>query len=129
MVQTTGTALPFARVASDSTSIYEVARQEQAIALDIWSPNASTRDILGSAITSAVASSATLQLPDGSYTGIPRLSLTNLDDLPETNNIWRRTNRYIVEYATTRVSVDPAVLFVAGSINQLIKWGQIPPAS
>jgi len=110
VVTVPGASHVVARTMALQVSTAEWARQEQGFRIAVWSPSPGVRDAACSAIGSQLAQTAFLTLAD--QTG-GRLRYRNTASFDEGQGagVYRRDLVYDVEYATTVVSMLPAMLF------------------
>ncbi len=110
VVTVPGAAHLVARTMAMQISTAEWARQEQGFRVSVWSPSPGFRDAACSAIGSQLAQTAFLTLAD--QTG-GRLRYRNTASFDEGQGagVYRRDLVYDIEYATTVVSMLPAMLF------------------
>jgi hypothetical protein len=99
-----------ARTLALQVSTAELARQEQGFRIAVWSPSPGMRDAACSAIGSTLAQTAFLTLADQTG-GRVRYRNTASFDEGQGAGVYRRDLVYDVEYATTAVSMLPAMLF------------------
>jgi hypothetical protein len=110
-------------------------QQEQGIRVSIWAPTPAARDNIAAVIDNALAclknaisGAPTRFFPVGS-SEFARLAYrtTYSNDMPARDRIWRRDLCYTVEYPTTLIEQDPAVLFAGGHFwsNYVVlnQWG------
>ncbi len=96
----------------------EVRRQDQGFRISCWCNTPATRDTTAALIDNAIAG---LRDANGNLTrfmpilpgasGWIRYLRGYVNDVPTKDTLWRRDLSYMVEYPTTNISVDPAVLF------------------
>jgi hypothetical protein len=107
-----------AAVMVPNTSATEVRRQDQGLRLTVWAPSPALRDTTASLIDQAIAALRDINgnltrfltiLPG--ETGPIRYLRTYVDDKPQKAGVWRRDLLYHVEYPTTAIETDPAMLF------------------
>lgn len=111
-----GAAQLEARTVADGGALMEVRRQEQHFRLTAWCPDPATRDATASAIDADFATRPFIDLPDGTQ-GRLLYAGTAVFDQSQDAALYRRDLIYSVEYATTRSTTQPAMLFGTGAIN------------
>lgn len=107
-----------ARVVADQTVMAETRRQTQIVSVDCWCPTPEGRDAVAGAVDAGFANmmdsagrlTMFFALADGSEAWL-RYAASATDDSPQNANLWRRTLRYSVEYATTLTLSLPEMLF------------------
>jgi hypothetical protein len=109
---------------TDSTMFQYLDRQCQVISINLFAPNPFLRNVFGSAIKQGVDALRVLQLADGLATSKPKYMNTHYDDVPENTLLWRRTDRYELEYQSALFETFPPVLFIGGLIQQTALYGQ-----
>ncbi|GAN76362.1 hypothetical protein [Acidisphaera rubrifaciens] len=105
-----------ARVAVASSAISEVRRQTQTFRITCWCPDYATRDVIAAAIDTALAPLAFITLPDGTAARL-RGTGGETTDRAEDAALFRRDLTYEVEYATTVVQTQPAMLIGVGVVD------------
>jgi len=70
----------------------------------------------------SAATAACIGLPDGSDALI-HYSSSKTDDAPEQANLWRRDLRYMVNFPTTLLQMQPAVLFAGVNLTTTAQNG------
>jgi hypothetical protein len=105
-----GAARVVARTLALQVSTAEWARQEQGFRIAVWSPSPGLRDRACSAIGSQLAQTAFLELADTTGGRIRYRNTASFDE-GQGAGVYRRDLVYDVEYATTVVSMLPAMLF------------------
>ena len=98
------------RVVADGTTETEWVRQSQAIRLSAWCPDPYGRDKLCSALGSALAGSAFLDLADGSSGRLRYRSTQSFDDHQDAQE-YRRDLIYDAEFGTLSRLTTPTMLF------------------
>ncbi len=119
-----------AAVAADQQAWLETRRQEHAVWICIWSPTSLLRDLFAGAIDGGIANmqdqwgrqTVQFALPDGSDALI-HYSSSKTDDAPEQANLWRRDLRYLVNFPTTLLQMQPAVLFAGVNLTTTAQNG------
>lgn len=99
-----------ARTAADAASAQELRRQQQQFRITAWCPSPDLRDAACEAIDVAFAATPFLRLPDTSAARL-RFSSTTTFDTRQDAALYRRDLLYTVEYPTTRIVVEPSMLF------------------
>ena len=99
-----------ARIAADGKAVTEWGRQEQGFRVTAWCPHPVTRDLVCSAVGSAISATSFLTLSDGTSGRIRYRSTTSIDDA-QTSQLYRRDMVFSVEYATSASSGAPSMLF------------------
>jgi hypothetical protein len=110
IVTVPGAAHLVARTMAVQRSTAEWARQEQGFRVAVWSPSPGMRDAACSAIGSQLAQTSFLTLADMTG-GRVRYRNTASFDEGQGAGVYRRDLVYDVEYASTAVSMLPAMLF------------------
>ena len=113
-----------AKVAAMQQAWLETRRQEHALWICVWSPTSLLRDLFAGAVDAGIANMQdqwgrqTMQfgLPDGSNALI-HYSSSKTDDSPEQANLWRRDLRYVLNFPTTLLEMQPEVLFAGGVVT------------
>jgi hypothetical protein len=95
-----GAPQPTLRTGGFATVGREVKRQQRTIRICIWSPTPALRDAVAKVIDPFLADIEFLTLPDG-YGGRLLYQRSDLVDLGEKANLYRRDLCYSVEYPTT----------------------------
>ena len=109
-VSVPGAVKLLARVAADGTTLTEWGRQDQGFRISAWCPDPSTRDVVCSAVGSALASASFLALADGTGGRVRYRSTTSVDDA-QNAQLYRRDLVVSVEYATSLLVAAPSLLF------------------
>lgn len=107
-----------ARVVSCSGAMKEIRRQEQGFKVSIWCSSPVIRDIIAPVVDGALADRIFIALVDGT-SGRIRFDSQVTTDSSEDANLYRQDFVYRVEYPTTILKSDPAMLFgkLAEKIN------------
>ncbi len=124
-------------VVADQPAWMETRRQEQALWICIWSPTPLLRDLFGGAVDGGIANMQdqwgrqTIQfgLPDGSNALI-RYSNSRTDDAPQQANLWRRDLRYLLNFPTTLLQMQPTVIFAGATVSvngETVDVGDLQP--
>lgn len=121
------TATVFADVVGDSTAQEEIRRQHQCFKLTLWAPNHKVRDAIGAKLTQVMAGMRSLTLADGSITGMPLYRGVIVEDQTQKNGVWKRSERYELEYATVLNEEVPGILFVGLNTNVDVTYGHFHP--
>jgi len=111
-------------VAADQPAWMETRRQEQALWICIWAPTPLLRDLFGGAVDGGIANmqdqwgrqTTQFGLPDGSNALI-RYSNSRTDDAPQQANLWRRDLRYLLNFPTTLLQMQPTVVFAGATVS------------
>ena len=98
------------RVVADQTMRRETRRQRQVIRLSAWCPDPATRDRLAGAIDAHLSAVDFIDLPDGGRGRLLFRGSTVLDQ-GRAARLFRRDLFYAVDYATTLVATQPAMIF------------------
>jgi hypothetical protein len=106
----TGASGLLARVVANASVMQEVRRQEQRFRITCWCPTPTSRDISASAIDQLLVGFQFINLADGSL-GRLQYHGTLVFDQSQDALLYRRDLLYDVEYPTTVVVVQPAMLF------------------
>ena len=106
-----------ARVGADTGVMQELRRQEQRIRISVWSGSPEQRDLVSETIDVALAGVDFLPLADGSFARLQSAGGAVLDG-QEASALYRRDLVFLLEYATTRVVVEPPMLFGDLSFDQ-----------
>lgn len=117
----------FASVVGDSTSQEEIRRQSQCFRLTLWAHDHKVRDIVGSRLTSVMSEVRSLALSDGSLTGLPIYRGITVDDQTQKTGVWKRSERYEVEYPTVKTEIVPGILFLGLNTNVNLVYGSFHP--
>ena len=107
-----------ARVVAGGSALSELRRQTQDFRVTFWCPTPSLRDEVAGAVDAALAQLAFIGMPDGSQARI-RFAGSAVVDREEDAQLYRRDLVYSVEYATTLIQRQPAMLFGDGLVNTL----------
>lgn len=111
------TSLPVvAPVETDTRVVTETRRQSQMFWVMVHAPDPAARDKVGKWVSDVMASLRSLALADGAVTDLPRYAGTWINDGTQTEKVWRRDERYEIDYPTTKTEVQPAALFVGGKL-------------
>lgn len=107
-----------ARVVSGSGVMKEIRRQEQGFMISIWCASPVVRDVVVPVVDDALAKKIFIALVDGTY-GRLRFENQITTDSSEDADLYRRDLVYMVEYPTTILRSEPAMLFgtIAETIN------------
>jgi hypothetical protein len=113
-----------ARVGIDQPSWQETRRQSQHIWVMCWAPSPAARDAVASVVDAGFANMTNasgdltyfIPLPDGSSADL-RYFTNHTIDQTQKANLWRRDLRYVVEYPTTLVQLQPTLLFPTTSFD------------
>jgi hypothetical protein len=105
-----GAGLIVGRVVADQQGLREVRRQSQGFRISCWCPSPTTRDACASAIDATFAAMRFIDLPDGTQGHLTFRSSLVFDQSQDAK-LWRRDLLYAVDYATTLVSTQPAMIF------------------
>jgi len=103
----------------------EVRRQDQGFRVSCWCTTPALRDLTAGLIDNAIAG---LRNASGNLTrflpiattpqmGWIRWARTYVNDVPSKDNLWRRDEVYMIEYPTTLLESDPAMLFGGGTLS------------
>lgn len=111
-----GAAQIEARTVADGGVLMELRRQEQHFRITAWCPDPASRDATASCIDADFAARRFIDLPDGTQ-GRLLYAATAVFDQSQDAALYRRDLIYSVEYATTRSTTQPAMLFGTGAIN------------
>ena len=111
-----GAGVLLARTVADAGVLMELRRQTQIFRITSWCPDPATRDGTAAAIDSALAAQSFVALPDRTQGRLIYVGSTVFDQSQDAA-LYRRDLLYSVDYATTRVATQPAMLFGAGAIN------------
>ena len=95
-----GTPQPTLRTGGYATVAKEVKRQQRVVRISIWSPTPTLRDAVASLLDAFLAQIEFLTLPDG-FGGRLLYHHSDLVDLQEKANLYRRDLCYSVEFPTT----------------------------
>lgn len=117
----------FADVVGDSTSQEEISRQCQCFKLTIWAPNHRVRDAIGKKLTQVMAGQRSLTLVDGAVTGKPLFRGVVVEDQTQKSGVWKRSERYEIEYATVLEEQVPGFLFFGLNTNVDVAFGYFHP--
>jgi hypothetical protein len=96
----TGTPQPTLRTGGTATMGKEVKRQSRVVRIVIWAPTPALRDAVAKVLDPMLAQINFLTLPDG-FAGRLLYHHSDLVDLQEKANLYRRDLCYSVEYPTT----------------------------
>ena len=99
-----------ARTAADATSAQELRRQRQEFRITAWCPTPDLRDAACEVVDIAYAATPFLTLADGSPARLLFASTTTFDTRQDAA-LYRRDLLYTVEYPTTRLAIEPSMLF------------------
>jgi hypothetical protein len=111
----------FGQVVADQLQYKETRRQIQAYQITVWAPNPWVRDVVGSAISEMLADTRAIYFTDGSISNIPQYRGVWIDDQTEKVGVWKRVERYEIEYPTIKINSAPIVLFP--SVNtEIPEW-------
>jgi len=99
-----------ARTASLVSSLEEWSRQEQGFQVSVWAPTPNLRDLVAQMIGCTLTQISFLTLADGTGGRLRYRSTANYDT-DQASSIYRRDLNYEVEYATTIMNNNPAMLF------------------
>jgi hypothetical protein len=113
-----------ARVGADQPVWQETRRQAQNVWVIIWSPNPSARDKVAGTVDAGFADMTDaygnltyfMPLPDGSSADLRYFSTHTIDQTQKAN-LWRRDLRYVAEYPTTMLQMQPTLLFPTTSFD------------
>jgi hypothetical protein len=107
-----------ARIVTDTPALQEIRRQRLAIRVTCWCPSPATRDATAAAIDTNFATKPFISLADGS---VARLTFAGGAVLDQSQDaaLYRRDLLYDVEYATTIIQSQPAMLFGSLEMNAL----------
>lgn len=107
-----------ARVVAGSGAMKEIRRQEQGFGISIWCSSPLMRDVISPVVDGSLAEKNFIALLDGTY-GRVRFESVVTTDSSEDANLYRRDLIYMVDYPTTILRSDPAMLFltVAETVN------------
>ena len=100
-----------ARTGRDQIATMETRRQKQQFRITVWAPNPVVRAQIASAIDVMMSDVRFINFPDGSCSSIPEGRGTYVDDVPQTENLFRRDLRYAIEYPTLKLQAQPPFLF------------------
>jgi hypothetical protein len=111
-----------ARVVCDNNAAFESRRQEKDVRIICWCPTPPVRDIVASAIDSAVDQLSFLPLADGTAA---RVIYRNTASYDQAQNalLYRRDLVYTIEYPTVTSIQQPSLLFGASGLNANITFG------
>ncbi len=96
------------RVGVTTTAISEVRRQKRGFQLTVWASTPIQRQIIASALDSALAVNYFLSLPDGTAARMIYSSSIETDML-QNEQIYRRDLIYSVEFATTQTEIQTQI--------------------
>lgn len=99
-----------ARVGTVGTSIREVGRQKRQFFVTIWAADPTTRDAVGKIVHPTMQGVFRLSMPDGTTATVATADDGNPNDGLQKEQLYRRTHRYAIEYATTQTEQDAQVL-------------------
>ncbi len=99
-----------ARTAADAYSTMELRRQRQGFRVTAWCPSPELRDIACGLLDVGFAATPFLVLSDGSSARLRFSASTSFDDRQDAL-LYRRDMLYSVEFSTTQVAIQPAMLF------------------
>ncbi|ONG55739.1 hypothetical protein BKE38_08715 [Pseudoroseomonas deserti] len=111
--------LVIARVGLDGTATTMLSQESQSFQVSVWAATPDLRERLSSQVKVAIARTNALLMPDGLWTGVPRLGAGSMSDASGTEDVWRRDLRWSIDYHTTETESFPAVVFVGGTITNL----------
>lgn len=106
------------RAGGVGTAVRELKRQEKDFQVTVWSPNPTLRDVIGSALDSALAETSNVSFADGSP-GIFLYSRSFDSDSTEKYLLYRRDIIYSINFATTQTSTAPVVIAPVMNTNGL----------
>ena len=111
-----------ARVVSGSGVMKEIRRQEQGFKVSVWCSSPLMRDVIIPVVDGALSEKKFIALVDGSYGRIRFENEVTVDN-SEDAELYRRDLVYMVEYPTTILKSDPAMLFatIAEKINASVE--------
>ena len=99
-----------ARTAADASSTMELRRQRQGFRITAWCPSPELRDVACGLLDVGFAGTPFLVLSDGSSARLRLSASTSFDDRQDAL-LYRRDMVYSVEFPTTQVAIQPAMLF------------------
>lgn len=105
-----GASRVVARVVTNASVMQEVRRQEQRFRITCWCPTPASRDVSAAAIDELLVGFRFIELADGSL-GRLQYYGTLVFDQSQDALLYRRDLLYDVEYPTTIVVLQPAMLF------------------
>ena len=105
-----GTQRLSGRVAADRTAMMPIRRQRGAFRITCWCADPATRDATAGAVDAALAGTPFVTFKDGSA-GRLHYSHSDVADDLSTLPLYRRALHYNVDYTTTFVQTQPAMLF------------------
>lgn len=99
-----------ARVVADSQAMKLLRMQQQGFRISLWCPSPGARDRLAALVDASLTDLRRIALADGTVASLTYRG-TFIFDPPQKARIWRRDLAFMVEYATTMVEAQPAMLF------------------
>jgi hypothetical protein len=105
-----GARLLIGRVVADQTVQEETRRQRQGFRITCWCPDPAIRDTAAAAVDAALAAQNFIALPDGTA-GRLRFVASTVFDQSQDALLYRRDLLYAVDYATTRTTTLPSMIF------------------
>lgn len=116
----------------------EVRRQDQGFRISCWCNTPTMRDTVAGGIDNAIAGmrdangnlTRFMQIKTGE-TGWVRYLRSYASDVPTKATLWRRDLLYTVEYPTTLIEQDPAMLFGGGALwkqGVVDQFGAVEPS-
>lgn len=107
-----------ARVVAGASASSEIRRQAQDFRVSCWCPAPDVRDAVAVVVDLALASTQFLGMPDGSWARLTSAG-GSVIDRAEDAQLFRRDLVCTVEYATTLIQPQPAMLFGDGVLNAI----------
>ena len=103
-------SLVVARTAADSSAAIELRRQRQGFRITAWCPSPEQRDCTCAVLDIVFAAMPFLTLDDGSAARLQFTPTTSFDERQDAI-LYRRDMFYSVEFPTTQIVTQPAMLF------------------